>query len=89
LFNHSLIPSADQISSATATRFPLTELIALCKQHNALVLVDGAHAPGQVPLNLEAMGNSGVDFFIGEQLCIRRITGLGTKVCPLGRDNQI
>ena len=55
----------DFISSGTATLWPLTELMTLCKQHNALVLVDGAHSPGQVPINLEELGNTGMDFFTG------------------------
>ena len=53
---------ADLISSCSAILFPMAELIALCKEFNKLVLVDGAHAPGQVPLQLETLG---ADFFTG------------------------
>ena len=41
---------------------PVNELISICKKYGKLVLVDGAHAPGQVPLNLESLG---CDFFAG------------------------
>ena len=41
---------------------PLAELIALCRRYDKLILVDGAHAPGQVQLNLEQMG---VHFYTG------------------------
>ncbi len=36
----------DQVTSATARRFPAAELARLAHRHGALVLVDGAHAPG-------------------------------------------
>ena len=57
---------ADLISSCSAILFPMAELIALCKEFNKLVLVDGAHAPGQVPLQLETLG---ADFFTGTLPC--------------------
>lgn len=36
----------DQVTSATARQFPAAEIARLAHQHGALVLVDGAHAPG-------------------------------------------
>lgn len=36
----------DQITSATARRFPVEEATRLAHEHGSLVLVDGAHAPG-------------------------------------------
>lgn len=36
----------DQVTSATARRFPVEEAARLAHEHGALVLVDGAHAPG-------------------------------------------
>ena len=44
---------------------PILELVKLCQERGVLVLLDGAHGPGQVPLNLEELGQSGVDFFAG------------------------
>ncbi len=45
----------DQISSPTALIFPIKALIALARSHGIPVLVDGAHAPGQVDVNLKEM----------------------------------
>lgn len=46
----------DHISSNTAFVYPLQQLIAICKQHNVLTIVDGAHACMQLDLNLTALG---------------------------------
>jgi len=46
----------DVIASHTATVFPVERLTALTRAHNVPVLIDAAHAPGQVPLNLPALG---------------------------------
>ncbi|MFC0673119.1 aminotransferase class V-fold PLP-dependent enzyme [Brachybacterium hainanense] len=39
----------DQVTSATARRLPAAEAARLAHEHGALVLVDGAHAPGALP----------------------------------------
>jgi len=52
----------DYISSVPPVLLPLQELIALCRRYNKLILVDGAHTPGQLQLNLEQLG---ADFFVG------------------------
>ncbi len=53
---------ASHISSTTALVFPVAELCALARQKGLLTLVDGAHAPGQVELDLEAVA---ADFYTG------------------------
>ena len=49
---------------------PVHGLIALCRRHGVLVLVDGAHTPGQIDLDLE---NLGADFFAGRD-CVQTTT---------------
>jgi len=46
----------DHITSESALVFPLAELAAVCRKRGVPVLVDGAHAPGMLPLNLPALG---------------------------------
>jgi isopenicillin-N epimerase len=46
----------DHISSQTGLTFPLQELIKALHQKGVEILVDGAHAPGMVPLNLQELG---------------------------------
>lgn len=43
------------ITSSTALRFPVEEICAKAKQMGIISFVDGAHAPGQVPLNLSTL----------------------------------
>ncbi|XP_070532230.1 uncharacterized protein [Ptychodera flava] len=52
----------DHITSATAVMMPIKELIQVCHDRGVKVVIDGAHAPGQVQLNLEELG---ADYYIG------------------------
>ena len=45
----------DHITSPTALVLPLAQLIALARERGALVIVDGAHAPGSLPLQLDQL----------------------------------
>ena len=41
-----------QITSSTALRFPVKEICDIAKEKGLLTIVDGAHVPGHIPLNL-------------------------------------
>ena len=52
----------DHITSLTGLIFPVKRLAALARARGAKVLVDGAHAPGQLALDIPSLG---VDWYAG------------------------
>jgi isopenicillin-N epimerase len=52
----------DHISSPTGLIFPVAELAALARARGAQVLIDGAHGPGQLELDVPALG---ADWYVG------------------------
>ncbi len=50
------------ITSSTGLRLPVEEICAAAKEKGILTFVDGAHAPGQIPLNLQ---DSSFDMYTG------------------------
>lgn len=59
----------DHITSVPSILMPVKELVALCREHSAAeILVDGAHAPGQLDLSesglLRRDGQQGCDYYV-------------------------
>jgi isopenicillin-N epimerase len=52
----------DHIMSESALLLPVAEIAAVCRARGVAVLVDGAHAPGAIPLDIPALG---VDWYTG------------------------
>lgn len=52
----------DHVTSESALIFPVAELAACCRERGVAVLIDGAHAPGMLSLDLPALG---VDWYAG------------------------
>jgi isopenicillin-N epimerase len=52
----------DHITSATAMIFPVAQIVQAAHARGIAVLVDGAHVPGHLPLDVEAIG---ADWYTG------------------------
>jgi isopenicillin-N epimerase len=52
----------DHVSSPTALIFPVEELTALCHERGARVLIDGAHGPGMISIDLPRID---ADYYAG------------------------
>ena len=78
----------DQVTSPTARRFPIEAVACVAHQFNAALLVDGAHAPGMLPLEVPKLG---ADFWVGnlhKWACAPPGTGV-LWVAPAWRDRML
>jgi isopenicillin-N epimerase len=50
------------ITSATALWFPIEAIVAEARSRGIITVIDGAHTPGHIPLNLDALG---ADYYAG------------------------
>jgi len=62
LTNRTRLVIADHIASASALVWPVAEMIADAHAAGARILIDGAHAPGQIALAIAALG---ADWYVG------------------------
>jgi isopenicillin-N epimerase len=54
--DHTKLIFISHITSSTGLKLPIEEICAIANQRGILIYVDGAHAPGQLPIDLNSLG---------------------------------
>lgn len=52
----------DHLTSGSALLLPITAIAEACRARGVITLIDGAHVPGMLPLDIPALG---ADFYVG------------------------
>ena len=76
----------DHITSPTALIMPIERIVPLFAARGIAVAIDGAHAPGQLALDLRALQRLGVTWYAGNNhkwLCAPKSTGFVATTTPL------
>ena len=77
----------DHVSSPTALLFPVEAILPVARERGIEVFLDGAHAPGQIPVDLEHLASLGLTYSTGnfhKWPC----APLGTAYLWVHRDHQ-
>ncbi len=75
LNNKTRLLLVDHVTSPTGIVFPIEKIVELAHSRGIRVLVDGAHAPGMIPLNVDAIG---ADYYTANHhkwLCGPKVSG--------------
>ena len=82
--NKTKLAVFDHIASASALLLPVEQLIKVCHDLNIPTLIDGAHAPGQIPLYLNNLKSN---FYVGN--CHKWLfTSKGCAFLHVSKENQ-
>lgn len=65
----------DHVTSPTALVLPIAEIVARAHAHGIRVLVDAAHAPGMLPVDLTALGADYTTGNLHKWLCCPKVAG--------------
>lgn len=55
----------DHVTSSSAVRMPLEEILSVAAARDIPAVIDGAHGPGNLPLDLSALARAGAAAYVG------------------------
>jgi isopenicillin-N epimerase len=60
---HTRVLSVSHVTFTNGRVLPVAALAALCRERGVVCVIDGAHPPGLIPVDLDAFAEAGVDFY--------------------------